>query len=126
MQGNTSIRLHLQKVAATIDADIIKVDFIDYEKVLQSNDDCTLIEFEDSIANITPRLQVEIAKVENDNVSEAVLRIGYSANVEVQFEQVQSILRVINDAMPNANLIWGYGVDSKLPDGHCSILLLIG
>ena len=26
----------------------------------------------------------------------------------------------------NANLIWGYGIDDKLPDGHCSILLWIG
>ena len=26
----------------------------------------------------------------------------------------------------NVNLIWEYGIDDKLPDGLCSILLLIG
>lgn len=126
MRGNTSIRLQLQKVSTAIDTDLIRIDYTDYEKVLQSNDDCILIEFEDGIANITPRLQAEMTKVNPDKASKAVLRIGYSADIEVQYEQVQSILRVINDALPNANLVWGYGIDDKLPDGHCSILLLIG
>lgn len=126
MRGNTSIRLQLQKVSTAIDTDLIRVDYTDYEKVLQSNDDCILIECEDGIANITPRLQVETAKADADKVSNAVLRIGYSTDIEASFEQVQSVLRVINDAIPNVNLIWGYGVDDKLPVGHCSILLLIG
>lgn len=26
----------------------------------------------------------------------------------------------------NVNLVWGYGIDDKLPNGDCSILLLIG
>lgn len=126
MRGNTSIRLQLQKVSTAIDTDLIRIDYIDYEKVLQSNDDCMLVEFEDGIANITPRLQVETAKADADKVSNAVLRIGYSTDIEASFEQVQSVLRVINDAISNVNLIWGYGVDDKLPDGHCSILLLVG
>ena len=126
MRGNTSIRLQLQKVSTAIDTDLIRIDYIDYVKVLQSNDDCMLVEFEDGIANITPRLQVETAKADADKVSNAVLRIGYSTDIEASFEQVQSVLRVINDAIPNVNLIWGYGVDDKLPDGHCSILLLVG
>ena len=88
--------------------DIITVDYADFERVLKGNNNCVLIDFED------------------DKASKAVLRIGYSADVEVQYEQVQSILRIINDAIPNVNLVWGYGIDDKLPDGHCSILLLIG
>lgn len=106
--------------------DIIAVDSTDFESVLQGNDNCSLIEFDDNLTDILSRLQAEITKAIPDNASNAVLRIGYSADVEVQFEQAQSILRVINDAIPNANLIWGYGVDDKLPNGYCSILLLIG
>lgn len=106
--------------------DIITVDYADFERVAQGNDNCVLIELENNATSITTRLQAEIAKDNPDKASKAVLRIGYSADVEVQFEEVQHILRVINDALPNANLVWGYGIDDKLPDGHCSILLLIG
>lgn len=116
----------LRQLLASTQTDIIIVDYADFERVMQGNCDCSLIELESNLTNIISRLQAEIAKAFPDNVSNAVLRIGYSADVEVQFEQVQNILRVINDALPNANLVWGYGIDDKLPDGHCSILLLIG
>ncbi len=106
--------------------DIIAVDSTDFESVLQGNDNCSLIEFDGNLTGLVSRLQAELAEANLGKASNAVLRIGYSADVEVQFEQMQSILRVINDATPNANLIWGYGVDDKLPDGYCSILLLIG
>lgn len=106
--------------------DIIAVDYADFERVLQGNDNCSLIEFDDNLTDILSRLQAEITKAIPDDASNAVLRIGYSADIEVQFEQVQSILHIINDAIPNVNLVWGYGIDDKLPDGHCSILLLIG
>ena len=105
---------------------VICINLNDIKSVLQQNEHPLLIRIHDDVTNITPRLQAEMTKVNPDKASKAVLRIGYSADVEVQFEQVQSILRIINDAIPNVNLVWGYGIDDKLPDGHCSILLLIG
>lgn len=126
MIDNTIIKHRLQYLLQPQQADIIIVDYADFERVLQGNDACALIELKENLVDITPRLQTEMAKVETGKASNAVLRIGYSVDVEVQFEQVQSILRVINDTIPNANLIWGYGIDDKLPDEHCSILLLIG
>lgn len=106
--------------------DIIAVDYADFERVLQGNDNCSLIEFDGNLTGIVSRLRAELEEANFDKASNAVLHIGYSADVDVQFEQVQSILRIINDAIPNVNLVWGYGIDDKLPDGHCSILLLIG
>ena len=126
MGNNTLIRSRLQKSLGSVKIDIIKVDYADFERVLQGKDNCVLIELEDNATSITTRLQAEIAKDNPDKASNAVLRIRYSADVEVQYGQVQSILRIINDAIPNVNLVWGYGIDDKLPDGHCSILLLIG
>lgn len=106
--------------------DKIYINHSDIENVLQQNRHPVIIDVQEKATNIADRLQAEIAKANTDNASNAILRIGYSVNVEVQFEQVQNILRVINDAIPNVNLVWGYGIDDKLPDGHCSILLLIG
>lgn len=106
--------------------DKIYINHSDIENVLRQNRHPIIIDVQEKATKITNQLQAEIAKVNPDNASDAVLQIGYSADVDVQFEQVQSILRVINDAIPNANIIWGYGIDNKLPDGHCSILLLIG
>ena len=106
--------------------DKIYINHSDIENVLQQNRHPVIIDVQEKATNIADRLQAEIAKANTDNASNAILRIGYSVNVEVQFEQVQNILRVINDATPNVNLVWGYGIDDKLPDGHCSILLLIG
>ena len=106
--------------------DVICINQNDIKSVLQQNEHPLLIWLQDDVTNIITRLQAEMAKTNPDNISNAVLRIGYSADVEVQYEQVQSILRIINDAIPNVNLVWGYGIDDKLPDGHCSILLLIG
>lgn len=126
MINNPIIKHRLQRLLQPKQPDIIAVDYADFERVLQGKDNCALIELEDNATSITTRLQAEMAKTNPDNASNAVLQIGYSADIEVQFEQVQSILRVINDAIPDANLIWGYGIDDKLPDGHCSILLLIG
>ena len=106
--------------------DKIYINHSDIENVLQQNRHPVIIDVQEKATNIADRLQAEIAKANTDNASNAILRIGYSADVEVQYEQVQSILRIINDAIPNVNLVWGYGIDDKLPDGHCSILLLIG
>lgn len=106
--------------------DKIYINHSDIENVLRQNRHPVIIDVQEKATNIADRLQAEIAKANTDNASNAILRIGYSVNVEVQFEQVQNILRVINDAIPNVNLVWGYGIDDKLPDGHCSILLLIG
>ena len=106
--------------------DKIYINHSDIENVLQQNRHPVIIDVQEKATNIADRLQAEIAKANTDNASNAILRIGYSVNVEVQFEQVQNILRVINDAIPNVNLVWGYGIDDKLTDGHCSILLLIG
>lgn len=106
--------------------DKIYINHSDIENVLRQNRHPVIIDVQEKATNIADRLQAEIAKANTDNASNAILRIGYSVNVEVQFEEVQHILRVINDALPNANLVWGYGIDNKLPDGHCSILLLIG
>ena len=106
--------------------DKIYINHSDIENVLQQNRHPVIIDVQEKATNIADRLQAEIAKANTDNASNAILRIGYSVNVEVQFEQVQNILRVINDAIPNVNLAWGYGIDDKLPDGHCSIVLLIG
>lgn len=106
--------------------DKIYINHSDIENVLQQNRHPVIIDVQEKATNIADRLQAEIAKANTDNASNAILRIGYSVNVEVQFEQVQNILRVINDAIPNVNLVWGYGIDDKLSDGHCSILLLIG
>lgn len=126
MIDNTIIKHRLQCLLKPQQTDIIAVDYADFERVMQGNGDCALIELEDNLTGIISRLQAENAKANPDNASNAILRIGYSADVEVQFEQVQSILRIINDAIPNVNLVWGYGIDDKLPNGHCSILLLIG
>lgn len=126
MINNPIIKHRLQRLLQPKQPDIIAVDYADFERVLQGNDNCSLIEFDGNLADILSRLQAEITKAIPDDASNAVLRIGHSAGVDVNFEQVQSILRVINDAIPDANLIWGYGIDNKLPDGHCSILLLIG
>lgn len=126
MIDNTIIKHRLLYLLHPQLTDIITVDYADFERVLQGNNNCVLIDFEDNATSITTLLQAEMAKVNPDKASKAVLRIGYSVDVEVQFEQMQNILRVINDALPNANLVWGYGIDDKLPDGHCSILLLIG
>ena len=106
--------------------DKIYINHSDIENVLQQNRHLVIIDVQEKATNIADRLQAEIAKTNPDKASNAVLRIRYSADVEVQYEQVQSILRIINDAIPNVNLVWGYGIDDKLPDGHCSILLLIG
>ena len=106
--------------------DKIYINHSDIENVLQQNRHPVIIDVQEKATNIADRLQAEIAKANTDNASNAILRIGYSVNGEVQFEQVQNILRVINDAIPNVNLVWGYGIDDKLPDGHCSIVLLIG
>ncbi len=106
--------------------DKIYINHSDIENVLRQNRHPVIIDVQEKATNIADRLQAEIAKANTDNASNAILRIGYSVNVEVQFEQVQNILRVINDAIPNVNLVWGYGIDDKLSDGHCSILLLIG
>lgn len=106
--------------------DKIYINHSEIENVLQQNRHPVIIDVQEKATHIADRLQAEIAKANTDNASNAILRIGYSVNVEVQFEQVQNILRVINDATPNVNLVWGYGIDDKLPDGHCSILLLIG
>ena len=97
--------------------DIITVDYADFERVAQGNDNCVLIELENNATSITTRLQAEIAKDNPDKASKAVLRIGYSADVEVQFEEVQHILRVINDALPNANLVWGLALTTNYPMG---------
>lgn len=126
MINNPIIKHRLQRLLQPKQPDIIAVDYADFERVLQGKDNCALIELEDNATSITTRLQAEITKAIPDDASNAILRIGYGAGVDVQFEQVQSILRVINDAIPNANIIWGYGIDDKLLDGHCSILLLIG
>lgn len=126
MINNPIIKHRLQRLLQPKQPDIIAVDYADFERVLQGKDNCALIELEDNATSITTRLQAEITKAIPDDASNAILRIGHSAGVEMNFEQVQSILRVINDATPNVNLIWGYGIDDKLPDGHCSILLLIG
>lgn len=106
--------------------DDIQISRIDFERILKTQNGCQLIAFSEAQPNVAKVLQRELNALNVGNRQNAVLRIGYSADVDVQFEQVQSILRVINDAIPNANIIWGYGIDNKLPDGHCSILLLIG
>lgn len=100
--------------------------FMGYALLSGEHNSSDNIDVQEKATNIADRLQAEIAKANTDNASNAILRIGYSVNVEVQFEQMQNILRVINDALPNANLVWEYDFDDKLPDGHCSILLLIG
>ena len=106
--------------------DDIQISRIDFERILKSPNNFRLINFAEAQPNVARVLQRELQALNVGNSQNAVLRIGYSADVEVQFEQVQSILRIINDASPNVNLVWGYGIDDKLPDGHCSILLLIG
>lgn len=106
--------------------DEVQISRIDFERILNNQNNCRLIHFNDSPPSSTELLHKELKALNVGTLQNAVLRIGYSADVEVQYEQVQSILRVINDALPNANLVWGYGIDDKLPDGHCSILLLIG
>lgn len=106
--------------------DDIQISRIDFERILNNRNNCRLIYFNEPQPNTTTVLQQELKALNVGTLQNAVLRIGYSADVEVQYEQVQSILRIINDAIPNVNLVWGYGIDDKLPDGHCSILLLIG
>ena len=106
--------------------DEVQISRIDFERILNNQNNCRLIHFNDSPPSSTDLLHKELKALNVGTLQNAVLRIGYSADVEVQFEEVQHILRVINDALPNANLVWGYGIDDKLPDGHCSILLLIG
>lgn len=106
--------------------DDIQISRIDFERILKTQNGCRLINYTEAQPNVAKVLQKELKALNVGNRQNAVLRIGYSVNIEVQFEQVQNILRVINDAIPNVNLVWGYGIDNKLPDGHCSILLLIG
>ena len=45
---------------------------------------------------------------------EAVVRIGHNSQYTLSQEQIYDVLDIVQEAMPDASIVWGYGCDENL------------
>ena len=101
-----------------VETDTIKLSAADVERVMKSS---TRHWYTSVMVN--RGYDVFIDKPENTfskhrysykQVREAVVRIGHNSQYTLSQEQIYEVLDIVQEAMPDASIVWGYGCDENL------------
>lgn len=119
----------IEKIKSAISAEegaIVRLDYNDYNIILSGCAECQLLAMQGVRKSIVAEENAAMAECDASNVKKAVVRLATSKNVDLEYDEVMTILDALTAHYEGVDIIWGCVYDNRLYDDEASVMVLLG
>lgn len=126
MKDKEAIRQYLNSVWETMDNNPDSITREDFDCILNNATHCRLIVLEGSITAIMQQLRSELTDILPLNTTcDIALKVCHNPHSELNYNVIVQLLTLIQDFMPQSNIIWDCKPNIRLIKNKLLILLQI-